>query len=575
MFRSRSRRGSRKAGKKAAKKFSKSRLAKKSAKRAKAAKKKPSGFVVARRKPAPRLARAQRRKRVMKRKSRVHRQRPSGRAVAAAQVGPPAKPKTFRLVVQTNSDTELLVMDSSLALLRRSVGPLDISLPYGLYKVRAVRGGGSREQLVELDRNLPPLSLWVHSFPAIAPIGPMLGTFVPQVEAVAAAALGRGAAAPARRREGVLFLAHRDAPTQGTPAAKSSPLAGIRLLPWKAGDAPGRGSKAFGPLEGSTRSIDGVEWSAAWRDVEPGSYAIEYEDDGRAVRQAILVAPGWQTRVFVYRRPGDTQSGPRVDLSIQMARPDSNIVYYDHYETIEIARNALEARRPIFATWDLIEQLLYGKFDNPIAGIVGLHLFLGALEQARAVRDGPAREGKVPITLDARALDRADHTIDEVLNNLSKLLGAKENEPISDLVALQVRAGRQPAKNPVSLTAPPMFWAGWEVLRRSTGAGQPVDIDFPLWAQIALSAPCGPYFGWQSSGDSNALLTRFDFSTPRRGGRLPALEKFGVFEAVASAVDFGSRRGGEFAGLTPLDDQETAVALGIPLSVLGSLKQIS
>jgi hypothetical protein len=376
----------------------------------------------------------------------------------------------------------------------------------------------------------------------------MLGGLRPKVEDLARSAITRSGKWPA---DGILVLAHGRSRKR---TYKERLLHGIVLRRWD------DSSHRLVPASDRAHAVIGDEdWEAQWWPAAPGCYVLGSPDGAHRAEQAVLVAKNsgsggkWQTRVFL-RETGEG-SFRRTSLSIQMARHSSSVVYFDHYETIETARNALESGRPIVSQW-LIQHLLGGKFDNPVMGLVGLHLFLSALEEVRA--------GK-PSTLDAAIIAGADRVIDIVLGNLERLLGGAP----PDLIALKVRAGRLKGAHVVNVTEPPMFWKSWDVLRRNTDKGEPVMIGREFWNRISLCAPAGPYFSWKSRGDSTAVPGRYAELSAR-----VAAEQDKGRARVGLPKDAGFLKGDAFEiasareGPTPLSVREMAQTLGVPLSAV-------
>ena len=79
-----------------------------------------------------------------------------------------------QLDVYTNRDAEVFVLDETLSLVARSVGPFSGDLGPGLYKIRVSRAGTFQEQLIELGAKNEQHHMFIGRFSAIAPIGPML-----------------------------------------------------------------------------------------------------------------------------------------------------------------------------------------------------------------------------------------------------------------------------------------------------------------------------------------------------------------------------------------------------------------
>ncbi|WP_027573938.1 hypothetical protein [Bradyrhizobium sp. WSM1743] len=433
-----------------------------------------------------------------------------------------------QLDVYTNDDAEVFVMNAALSRVARSVGGFSDSLSAGLYKIRVVRAGTVKEQLIELTAKPQQLHLFVSQFSAIAPIGPML-TDVAAVQTLAQKALGK------QSKPCILVLAHQRAET----ADREKPFGGASIFPW-------RSTRRAVRLDNRRRnaSIGDELWSAVAVRADPadGPFVLELNQGAQVSRQAVLVAEGWQTRIFLRAGNADTAVGaaasatemhgarakqgdtPQFDVSIQMARPGASVVYSDHWETVEVARNALERGRAIFTGETLVSQLLYEKFDNPITGLTGLHLFLDAKERSEA---GDATYELKSTT--KKALSREGQEIaDEVLANLTKLLhpdraAAAEKQlkddgtrreyweieaalqevllypdpdwPESpDLTALRLRAGR--CKQQVFVPSPAMFRVSWDVLKANAARDGLTWISRELWSSTGAAGSRGPYLAW-------------------------------------------------------------------------------
>ncbi len=428
-----------------------------------------------------------------------------------------------QLDIHTNDDAEVFVMNAALSRVARSVGGFSGSLSAGLYKIRVIRAGTVKEQLIELTGKAQQFYMFVSQFSAIAPIGPML-TDVFAVETLAQKALGE------RSKPCILVLAHQRA----VSADRDKPFGGALIFPW-------RGTRRAVRLDERCQnaSIGQELWSAAAVEVEQTDvpFVLELNHGKQVSRQSVLVAEGWQTRIFLRGGNANTagaaeKSGAGAkrggalpfDVSIQMARPGSRVVYSDHWETVEVARNALERGRAIFTGEALVQQLLHEKFDNPITGLTGLHLFLDAKERSAA---GDATYELEPAT--KKALGREGQEIaDEVLANLTKLLhpdraaaarkqleaDGTRREPREfeaalqeallypdpawpespDLTALRLRAGR--CRQQVFVPTPAMFRVSWDVLKANAARDGLTWISRQLWNSTGAAGSSGPYLAW-------------------------------------------------------------------------------
>ena len=162
-----------------------------------------------------------------------------------------------------------------------------------------------------------------------------------------------------------------------------------------------------------------------------------------------------------------------------MSFPNTGVVYDEHWQTIEVARNALAKGREIFVNRSLVEHLLWGKYDNPIAGVTGLHLYLDAKERWDA---GDRTFDIAALTQPERGPVSYART---VLKNLGELLSesAAGQEP-ADLTALRVRAGLQEEQAVVD--APPMFRASWAVLKANAARDGKTWIGCDLWRETRI-----------------------------------------------------------------------------------------
>jgi hypothetical protein len=450
------------------------------------------------------------------------------------------------LTVNTHSDAEVFIIDASLELIDHHVGRTRRDLESGLYKVKVDRGGAVKEQLVSLESEDAVLDLRIEKFPAVAPIGPMLGANAQAVQQLVDDAL-RKAGQSSPSDDLALLLCHWEA---GRGDAKR-PFAGVQLFPWLAR----RSAIDVGAAPSAFAQLGELDWAAAAVPLaeKKREYILEMRDRSRTSRQVILTAPGWQSRIFLRRRPAPSvadhddpaEARDTIDVSIQMAQPHAACVYCDHFETIEVARNILAKGRAL-ATPDLIVSLLHGKFENPIHGIVGLHLMLGLLEYAQLHPDSDMGADHLRQVTGHEPRDYAKL----VMNNLRRVLAVgRDDEAPADLVALEARAGLLAGRH-VRVRTPPMFWASWDALRSNAVENGCVSIGRDLWQSLGDGAPWGPYLAWSPRRDG--LQSRLDALLESLAGR----------ETEAAATLRKALRPGA----------DLAAALGIPYSVSRSLR---
>jgi hypothetical protein len=378
-----------------------------------------------------------------------------------------------QLIVHSNRDAEIAVLDATLSRVAPVVvGRFDERLATGLYKVKVNRGGAMKEQLIELTPHGQQVSIYIDDFPAIAPIGSMVAD-QQGLEALAQKALRRV------RGPALLLLEHYPA------AVVRAPFSGVRVMPWR---KVGEGT-ALGPICRDTEIFGDERWSAVALEVERrgDTWVLEVGGTGFSARHAIPLARGWQTRVFMRGLLAREGAGAPCETSIQMALSDRPVVYWDHWETVEVARRSLETGRNIFSSSDLVNDLLDNKFENPIAGMTGLHLMLDGLAPTPQ-RDWPI--AKVQL-------------VDEVLQNLTGLLQSGRinrlyNDPawteLPDMTALRLRAGR--LRSQVEVREPPLFKASWDALKGSASKEGLTWIGRSLWRATGDANRMGPYMAW-------------------------------------------------------------------------------
>jgi hypothetical protein len=504
-----------------------------------------------------------------------------------------------RLTVVGNEDAELYVLGADMQTVSYGVHRIEQVLPCGIYKLRAVRGGATKERLVELSAEPVTVELRIEAFGAIAPVAAALGPSAPAVEGVARRAIGAGEQCtvfegdPGQGHGGLLILGHMPAGDEG----ELDPLENIRLFPWRRHVERRR-------LEcevGSERVGDEI-WRGWYRRCATGTYVLDLHDGVQWVRQAVLVIEGWETRVFLRR----AARGAAPEFSIQMAEPKTEIVYRDEEgaadagrahrsDTVEVARRALELGRPAIVSDRFIERLLYRKWRNPVMGLMGLHLFLEALERSEAPPDAAQRRR---VDLSGRHIQDGAPVVREVIGNLRRLLVREGESYPADLAGLETRAARfleAPDRPRPVIDHPPMFWASWIALRDAPEETARFDVQHRLWTVTAHCIASGPYFAWKARHGS---LSRYVETA--MAAHVASMAATAVATAAAPMLPVGAvmalvpgilavpRAGGVHGELFPLaarrsaaskaerelpaeSKAEVAKALGIPASVIKSL----
>ena len=182
------------------------------------------------------------------------------------------------------------------------------------------------------------------------------------------------------------------------------------------------------------------QWAACNVALDPGLYRLHLKlDEARTLEQTLVASPDWQTQLFLLRR----DYGPdlrRVDLfnaAMLMARPDEGFnPDQPDWHLTELARQGLVNGRAVVSTTALNE-MLYGKFQNPMLGLYGGHLLLLA-EQPKW------------------------DLLQTVVRNSYHLLG--QDHPDVQALALHLAAAGRDIPLPDRCETPPLLRASWRLL---------------------------------------------------------------------------------------------------------------
>lgn len=183
-------------------------------------------------------------------------------------------------------------------------------------------------------------------------------------------------------------------------------------------------------------------WAACLIKVNPGTYRLRLELANKSqIEQSIVTSANWQTQLFYLQRDygNEKKSDWRADLaggSILMSRKsDGFSAGQNNLRLDELARLALINNRQIISD-EVRQQLLHGKFDNPMFGIYGAHLLL--------LSDDP---------------DPA--LLNTIINNLRNIIG--HDHPDVEALALRILGDTG-----YVCTIPPMLRRSWGIIVERT-----------------------------------------------------------------------------------------------------------
>jgi hypothetical protein len=306
-------------------------------------------------------------------------------------------------------------------------GTVELDLPAGLYAIQVERAGVREEKIQR------------HDGPTTVQLGePQRFSAVPSSDTATsheyyeypARKWSEATTAPALSGPGdgagSLFLFLRAASSE----AKRQPLREVHL---QVADYSGSALAVLD--EAATAGDDKAGWLAFHAQAPAGDHVLRYQSaDGTGAldrEMAVGVFAGWQTQVFMTL----TENGPSfASASVLLGHgfhPDDRVA-----QAVDSALAGLQNGTDLLLSEER-QMLLYGKFENPMLGLVGAHTLFQAPDPDRDV-------------------------IDTVIGNLEGLLGPEA----PDVRALRLIAARR-FEDPVDeqpFKRPPMLRAGLEAV---------------------------------------------------------------------------------------------------------------
>ncbi len=335
-----------------------------------------------------------------------------------------------RLDVNTSDPaTEIFVIDGLFRPVEKGLGSLTTQLKPGIYKLKIRAGYAEQEEIVVLRDE--PVQRIYSSIRFSSPV-PLRDTAEEDPRHVEAAERESQAIHVTHGTGSCIFIFAR----RWGPAAVNleipggtHPAKGLSL-----NDSNGREVANFETA--CVVDTTGNPWAACTVRVDPGLYRLRQRTPrGDHLEQTIVAAPDMQTQVFLLNRTrgegAEAQSGP-LDVSIIYSsnwRFDAT----SHYLRLsELARLGLRNDRQVLSD-TILDELLYGKFHDPMLGLFGAHLLL---RQKRP---------ELP-------------NLTEIVRNLRGLLGPSH----PDVEALALLPGACPTS--YVFTTPPMLQKSWSLV---------------------------------------------------------------------------------------------------------------
>jgi len=281
----------------------------------------------------------------------------------------------------SDQSSEVLVIDSSFHVLARGIYQVHLTVPPGIYRAKALAGDQQREQLFSVEPNepnnhktvvLPPVK-FSSPIPLQQPSASHdihQGDVLHAISVREMADLGQGA-------EVVIFL--RDPSRSYLDYSVEQKVSYARNFKgFILSTLDGITSQ---PLETIGTLAAEYGYLLAGATITPGTYVLSRPLSGNERLCLPLVIPqGWSVQVFVSMLPDNGSSIDRQadfdGAAILFDRPGSDFLA-DRLDLriLEVVRNALIKGHNILDARTM-DTLLYGKYENPMMGLLAAHLLL-------------------------------------------------------------------------------------------------------------------------------------------------------------------------------------------------------
>jgi hypothetical protein len=458
-------------------------------------------------------------------------------------------------VVAGNPAAAINVMDYRFDRIFSETGELHERDIPGVYKVRVGFGRDITmvsDEVLLLDRDTQSGPRPTPQLFSPAPIPETASTREFRLAPFEEAADHRGAlAGPSDGRSMISLLAkYRTQP--GPPIAAGSaahphphPMRGLQLV--DAGGETVADLYQDSHYEGQTEADLVAVWE---QEVTPGAYFLrQVLRNGRQYEGCAIASPSWVTQVVIQRAApagGAQVSGAADqidsigDVAVFMRRAGVRRTS-DQDAVIEAARLALTQGRNLFAEGRgaQLAELLLAKLADPIAGIIGGHLLLRAMEEAQ------------PDLVRTEQFDAA-------VTNLRSLVGPDH----PDVEALSLRCTNAGLRTTRQFTAPPMFRHSWQLVTQASYQ-RPELVPTELWQRVHASVALGTFFVWAADGE-----TRAAHAAQLSHWMSQYAESGGAQAAADSAKQSASRERAVTRGAEPAAAEPLVAPTGAPATVI-------
>ena len=307
-----------------------------------------------------------------------------------------APPNRLSLDVTTSDGaTEIFVLDGQFRVVERGLGALHADLEPGIYKVKARTGYATEEQLVTLRDRPKAVHFDKLPFHSPAPLADTTATGDPQMTHA--------------EQESARFHENSDRPGKGSSLfvfvrESETPVRKDATSP-ETSDPSRTGTTPANPATGLTlRDLDGNllsdlaphattepgprAWAACHVELDPKPYLLRLDlPSGETVEQTVVTLKDWQSQIFLTLRSfpkaslrlADLPTASHLFAHYPLAAAPAAPTAFDSdgpgFRLTELARLGLTNRRQVLSP-SAIDEMLNGKFDNPMLGIYAAHLLL-------------------------------------------------------------------------------------------------------------------------------------------------------------------------------------------------------
>jgi hypothetical protein len=351
--------------------------------------------------------------------------------------------KTVSLTVKTSDPAaEIFILNYKLDLVTRGAGSyFQAELEPGIYKIKVSSGLQVKEELITLNGKEANVSKNFKLLAIASPAPINDSALTHEFHTGSAQAHSKNISAAIKSGIGsAIYIFARSWTSKVEKYSENltqNPALGLTLHDEKGNLIADIEKKS---LKGSGSGADGGwdPWAACLIKVNPGGYRLRLTlADGTQIEQTIVAAENWQTQMFFLQHNYENaeKSDWRADLagaSILMSSLGRGFdAGEDNLRIDECARIALANNQKTVSD-EIRNNLLHGKFENPMFGIYGAHLLL--MDQS----------------LDLKLLNI-------VVGNLRRLVG--KNHPDVEALAIKINA-----ESDFTFNIPPMLRRSWGIV---------------------------------------------------------------------------------------------------------------